>query len=156
MSIENSILRFFYYNWFKCFLIFLMFLLTCFSILFSLESNLLIKEYDELKTKITHHSSIAEKLTLKHTPVSHSDPKESIVNGLMIVFNEYDVNSEVLFLAQDVVFVKVETIELIRFLDVMFILCNDETIVINNVNIHFNQEQDYVSAEITILPSQGI
>ncbi|WP_145522553.1 hypothetical protein [Yersinia rohdei] len=109
-----------------------------------------------MKTKITHHSSIAEKLTLKHTPVSHSDPKESIVNGLMIVFNEYDVNSEVLFLAQDVVFVKVETIELIRFLDVMFILCNDETIVINNVNIHFNQEQDYVSAEITILPSQGI
>ncbi|MEQ9722566.1 hypothetical protein ABQG65_15495 [Yersinia alsatica] len=117
-----------------------------------------MKRYSELEKNIIYHSSIAAQLKLR--PVSLLDEGnasiQEIESRVAMIFSENDIVFKIYSLEKNSILLKIESSELSKMLDAIFLLSNDSAIIISRVDINISKVPDYIFGEVILQLSQGI
>ncbi|CNL13730.1 membrane protein [Yersinia frederiksenii] len=158
MNSNVFLIRFIFNNRLASLFFFLLLAILCFTLKSILENNSLLKRYSELEKNIIYHSSIAAQLKLR--PVSLLDEGnasiQEIESRVAMIFSENDIVFNIYSLEKNSILLKIESSELSKMLDAIFLLSNDRAIIISKVDINSSKESGYIFGEIILLLSQGI
>lgn len=137
---------------------FLLLTILCCAVKSIIENNSLLNKYSELERNIIYHSSIAVQLKLR--PVSLLDEGnasiQKIESRVAMIFSENDIIFNIYSLEKNSILLKIESSELSKMLDTLFLLSNDRAIIISRVDINISKDPGYIFGEVILLLSQGI
>ncbi|CFQ61459.1 membrane protein [Yersinia frederiksenii] len=158
MNAKIFIIKFIFNNRLASLVCFLLLAILCCAVKSIIENNSLLKKYSELEKNIIYHSSIAAQLKLR--PASLLDEGnasiQEIESRVAMIFSENDMVFNIYSLEKNSILIKIESSELSKVLDAIFLLSNDRAIIISKVDINFSKESGYIFGEIILLLSQGI
>lgn len=158
MNSNVFLIRFIFNNRLASLFFFLLLAILCFTLKSILENNSLLKRYSELEKNIIYHSSIAAQLKLR--PVSLLDEGnasiQEIESRVAMIFSENDIVFKIYSLEKNSILLKIESSELSKMLDAIFLLSNDSAIIISRVDINISKVPDYIFGEVILQLSQGI
>lgn len=126
------------------------FIFTSLSMNFSLEVKKLLKKYSLLNSKLVSHSSLAERMKMEKVarPGREVDFNEKLDEKLGALLSGGIIKFKLTHMAKDSILLSVENIMLAQFLDVFFMLSQDENIEISSVDIKAVKDSDYIYCNI--------
>lgn len=158
MNSNVFLIRFIFNNRLASLFFFLLLAILCFTLKSILENNSLLKKYSDLERNIIYHSSIAAKLKLR--PVSLLDEGnasiQEIESRVAMIFSENDMVFNIYSLEKNSILLKIESSELSKMLDAIFLLSNDRAIIISKVDINISKVPGCIFGEVILQLSQGI
>lgn len=122
----------------------------CFSVNISLDVKELLAKHSLLNSKLVTHSSLAERLKMEKVSKSQEDDHldDNIDDIIKAAFNDKLIEFKLKNMTKDSILLTIENGQFIDFIDVFFALTQNENIEINNFNIKFSEDGNYINCDM--------
>lgn len=123
-----------------------------FSVNTSLEVKVLLEKHSLLNGKLVSHSSLAERIKMEKVSKSKvndhlSDRVSNISNTL---FNDGVINIKLTNMTQDYISFTIENSDIIKLIDIFFMLTQNKNIEISYLDVRFVESGDYINCAIIL------
>ena len=131
----------------------IMLILVCIIINASLDNENLRQKYNSYHSQLVNHSSLASRLKLQAVarPNIGKNSDESIDSILTELFIEHSIEFKFTYSSPDSVSMDIESMKFSKFIDIIYLLTQNEQVRISNVDIEFDKNNGDVNGKITIL-----
>ncbi len=124
----------------------------CFSVNTSLEVKDLLAKHSLLNSKLVSHSSLAERIKMEKVSKSKLNDhlNDRVSNILNTLFNDETINIILASMTRDYISFTIENSHIIKFIDIFFMLIQNENIEISYFDIRFIEGGYYINCDIIL------
>ncbi|EON3341735.1 hypothetical protein ACNHGC_003873 [Yersinia enterocolitica] len=123
-----------------------------FSVNTSLEVKVLLEKHSLLNGKLVSHSSLAERIKMEKVSKSKVNDhlSDRVSNILNTLFNDGVINIKLTNMTQDYISFTIENSDVIKLIDIFFMLTQNKNIEISYLDVRFVESGDYINCAIIL------
>lgn len=123
-----------------------------FSVNTSLEVKVLLEKHSLLNGKLVSHSSLAERIKMEKVSKSKVNDhlSDRVSNILNTLFNDGAINIKLTNMTQDYISFTIENSDIIKLIDIFFMLTQNKNIEISYLDVRFVESGDYINCAIIL------
>ncbi|HHH0935905.1 TPA: hypothetical protein ACPZPX_004544, partial [Yersinia enterocolitica] len=123
-----------------------------FSVNTSLEVKVLLEKHSLLNGKLVSHSSLAERIKMEKVSKSKVNDhlSDRVSNILNTLFNDGVINIKLTNMTQDYISFTIENSDIIKLIDIFFMLTQNKNIEISYLDVRFVESGDYINCAIIL------
>lgn len=123
-----------------------------FSVNTSLEVKVLLEKHSLLNGKLVSHSSLAERIKMEKVSKSKVNDhlSDRVSNILNTLFNDVVINIKLTNMTQDYISFTIENSDIIKLIDIFFMLTQNKNIEISYLDVRFVESGDYINCAIIL------
>lgn len=123
-----------------------------FSVNISLEVKVLLEKHSLLNGKLVSHSSLAERIKMEKVSKSKVNDhlSDRVSNILNTLFNDGVINIKLTNMTQDYISFTIENSDIIKLIDIFFMLTQNKNIEISYLDVRFVESGDYINCAIIL------
>ncbi|HGA2505314.1 TPA: hypothetical protein ACIRYX_003040 [Yersinia enterocolitica] len=123
-----------------------------FSVNTSLEVKVLLEKHSLLNGKLVSHSSLAERIKMEKVSKSKVNDhlSDRVSNILNTLFNNGVINIKLTNMTQDYISFTIENSDIIKLIDIFFMLTQNKNIEISYLDVRFVESGDYINCAIIL------
>lgn len=124
----------------------------CFSVNTSSEVKELLTKYSLLNSKLVSYSSLAERIKMEKVSKSKVNDhlSDRVSNILNTLFNDGVINIKLTNMTQDYISFTIENSDIIKLIDIFFMLTQNKNIEISYLDVRFVESGDYINCAIIL------
>ncbi|HHH1220388.1 TPA: hypothetical protein ACPZRW_004238, partial [Yersinia enterocolitica] len=118
----------------------------------SLEVKVLLEKHSLLNGKLVSHSSLAERIKMEKVSKSKVNDhlSDRVSNILNTLFNDGVINIKLTNMTQDYISFTIENSDIIKLIDIFFMLTQNKNIEISYLDVRFVESGDYINCAIIL------
>lgn len=123
-----------------------------FSVNTSSEVKELLTKYSLLNSKLVSYSSLAERIKMEKVSKSKVNDhlSDRVSNILNTLFNDGLINIKLTNMTQDYISFTIENSDIIKLIDIFFMLTQNKNIEISYLDVRFVESGDYINCAIIL------
>lgn len=123
-----------------------------FSVNTSSEVKELLTKYSLLNSKLVSYSSLAERIKMEKVSKSKVNDhlSDRVSNILNTLFNDGVINIKLTNMTQDYISFTIENSDIIKLVDIFFMLTQNKNIEISYLDVRFVESGDYINCAIIL------
>ncbi|EOA3029981.1 TPA: hypothetical protein ACPZMC_001973 [Yersinia enterocolitica] len=113
---------------------------------------MLLEKHSLLNGKLVSHSSLAERIKMEKVSKSKVNDhlSDRVSNILNTLFNDGVINIKLTNMTQDYISFTIENSDIIKLIDIFFMLTQNKNIEISYLDVRFVESGDYINCAIIL------